>query len=80
MGGFYAAYKAGKLELKHGALVGVGSIVLGLAMQYGGEESKLPEWFVAVSTAAAIPAGALGGFFAEMFAGFGRQRSDVPGR
>jgi len=67
IGGFYAAYKAGTLEMKHGALVGIGSIILGLAFQAGSEESALPEWFVALSAAAAIPAGALGGFFAEMF-------------
>lgn len=68
IGGFYAAYKAGGLEMKHGALVGIGSIILGLLLQAGGaEEAALPEWFMALSFAAAIPAGALGGFFAEMF-------------
>jgi hypothetical protein len=67
VGGFYAAYKAGKLEMKHGALVGIGSIILGLVMQASSEESRLPEWFTALSAAAAIPAGALGGLFAEMF-------------
>ncbi len=67
IGGFYAAYKAGALEMKHGALVGIGSIILGLALQSGSEESALPEWFMALSAAAAIPAGALGGFCAEMF-------------
>jgi hypothetical protein len=67
IGGFYAAYKAGALEMKHGALVGIGSIILGLILQSGGTETSLPEWFMALSFAAAIPAGALGGFFAEMF-------------
>jgi len=67
IGGFYAAYKAGSLEMKHGALVGIGSILLGLALQgVGSDENTLPEWFMALSFAAAIPAGALGGFFAEM--------------
>ena len=77
IGGFYAAYKAGTLEMKHGALVGIGSIILGLILQSGSQESALPEWFMALSAAAAIPAGALGGFFAEMFksaAGGGRAR------
>jgi len=69
IGGFYAAYKAGTLEMKHGALVGIGSIILGLLLQPGAEESMFPEWFFALSAAAAIPAGALGGFFAEMFKG-----------
>jgi hypothetical protein len=67
IGGLYAAYKAGKLEMKHGALVGIGSILLGLLLQTGtSDENAYPEWFMALSFAAAIPAGALGGFFAEM--------------
>lgn len=66
IGGFYAAYRAKTLEMKHGALVGIGSIILGLVFQAMGTESNLPEWFLALSLVAAIPAGALGGFFAEM--------------
>ena len=67
IGGFFAAYKAGTLEMKHGALVGMGSIILGLVLQAGGQqETAMPEWFMALSFAAAIPAGAIGGFFAEM--------------
>ena len=68
IGGFFAAYKAGTLEMKHGALVGMGSIVLGLVLQVllGSDDSAIPEWFMALSFAAAIPAGAIGGFFAEM--------------
>jgi putative membrane protein (TIGR04086 family) len=69
IGGFYAAYKAGTLEMKHGALVGVASIVVGLLMQSGASDNQFPEWFMALSFASAIPAGALGGFFAEMFRG-----------
>ena len=82
IGGFYAAYKAGTLEMKHGALVGIGSIILGLILQVGTEESSLPEWFMALSAAAAIPAGALGGFLAEMFknATRGRPSAHAPGR
>lgn len=78
IGGFYAAYKAGRLQMKHGALVGIGSIILGFVLQSGNTESNLPEWFMALSFAAAIPAGALGGFFAEMLAGMGG--GSVPGR
>lgn len=66
IGGFYAAYKAGKLEMKHGALVGIGSILLGLLLSSGQDAMAYPEWFMALSFAAAIPAGALGGFFAEI--------------
>jgi len=78
IGGFYAAYKAGRLHMKHGALVGIGSIILGFVLHSGSSASNLPEWFTALSFAAAIPAGALGGFFAEMFAGVGR--GSAPGR
>jgi putative membrane protein (TIGR04086 family) len=67
IGGFYAAYKAATLEMKHGALVGIGSIVLALVFQAMGSEREMPDWFMALSLIAAIPAGALGGFFAEMF-------------
>lgn len=67
IGGFYAAYKAGTLEMKHGALVGVGSILLGLVLHSGGAEREMPDWFIALSLVAAIPAGALGGFLAEVF-------------
>jgi len=67
IGGFYAGYKAGTLEMKHGALVGIGSIILGLILGAGGSENEMPEWFMALSFAAAIPAGAMGGFLAEMF-------------
>lgn len=74
IGGFYAAYKAGSLEMKHGALVGVCSIMLGLVMPASSPEHQVPEWFMALSFAAAIPAGALGGFFAEMFAGMTRRK------
>jgi|SRR5687767_7643012 putative membrane protein (TIGR04086 family) len=66
IGGFYAAYKAGTLEMKHGALVGIGSIILALVFQAMGSERELPEWFMALSLVAAIPAGALGGFFSEI--------------
>jgi len=72
IGGFYAARKAGHLQMKHGALVGIGSIILGFLLQSGSAETNLPEWFMALSFAAAIPAGALGGFFAEMAAGVGK--------
>ena len=70
IGGLYAAFKAGKLHMKHGALVGIGSIILGLLFQVGSADSSIPEWFLALSCAAAIPAGALGGFFAEMLQNF----------
>jgi putative membrane protein (TIGR04086 family) len=82
IGGFYAGYKAGRLEMKHGGLVGIGSILVGLLMELVAAESELPEWFIGLSLTAAIPAGVLGGFLAEMFksaTGGGRAASS-PGR
>src|SRR5258708_38456052 len=67
IGGFFAAYKAGKLEMKHGALVGIGSILLGFLLQSVAQsDTTLPEWFIALSFAPAITPRAVGGFFAEM--------------
>ena len=73
LGGFVAAVKAGKLEIKHGALVGFCSLILSFIEQSLQEESlPLPEWFRFLSIAAIIPAGAFGGFLAEAFKGRGR--------
>lgn len=82
IGGFYAGYKAGRLEMKHGGLVGIGSIIFGLLMELGVADSELPEWFIGLSLTAAIPAGVLGGFLAEMFksATGGGRSSSSPGR
>jgi putative membrane protein (TIGR04086 family) len=72
LGGFVAGYKAGKLEMKHGALVGVGSLVVSFIEQVLAEEpTELPEWFRLLSVLAIIPAGALGGYVAETFKGLG---------
>ncbi|HXV83867.1 MAG TPA: TIGR04086 family membrane protein [Candidatus Binatia bacterium] len=70
LGGFVAARQAGKLEIKHGALVGFASLILSFVEQSLQEESvPLPEWFRFLSIAAIIPAGALGGYLAEAFKG-----------
>ena len=72
VGGFYAAYKAGSLEMKHGALVGFGSIIFGLCCPIRHRTScPLPEWY-SVPGSGDIPAGALGGFLAEALKGCGR--------
>ena len=80
LGGFVAALKAGKLGIKHGALVGLCSLILSFIEQSLQEESaSLPEWFRFLSIAAIIPAGALGGFVAEAFKGFGRSQRQSGG-
>ncbi len=82
IGGFYAGYKAGRLEMKHGGLVAIGSIIVSLLMQVVTPETEMPDWFIGLSLTAAIPAGVLGGFLAEVFksvTGGGRAASS-PGR
>ncbi|HEY7316960.1 MAG TPA: TIGR04086 family membrane protein [Candidatus Binatia bacterium] len=72
LGGFVAARKAGKLEVKHGTLVGICSLALSFLEQSLQEESlPLPEWFRFLSILAIVPAGALGGFLAESSKGLG---------
>jgi putative membrane protein (TIGR04086 family) len=72
LGGFVAANKAGKLEIKHGALVGFCSLILSFIQQSLQEDSlALPEWFRFLSVLAIIPAGALGGFVAGALKGSG---------
>lgn len=73
LGGFIAARKAGTLEMKHGAFVGLGSLIVSLIQQAVQDQSMpLPEWFNFVSIVAVIPAGALGGFAAGLLKGGGR--------
>ena len=68
IGGFYAGRRAGLLEMKHGACVGLGSILTGLLLQsLGSGAMSFQEWQWAIAYAAAIPAGALGGSIAEFF-------------
>jgi putative membrane protein (TIGR04086 family) len=72
LGGFIAGRKAGRFEIKHGAFVGLGSLIVSfieLTMQE--EPPSIPEWFRIISVLAVIPAGALGGYVAELFRGHG---------
>ena len=85
IGGFCAARKAGALEMKHGALVGVGSILTGVILQSAGENGPaLNEWQLLIAYAAAVPAGALGGSVAEWARGFSTMKppggGNWPGR
>lgn len=76
LGGFMAGRRAGVLEIKHGAFVGVGSLIVSFIEEAMREESvPLPEWFRLLSILAIIPAGALGGYVAEIFKGVKGVRS-----
>jgi putative membrane protein (TIGR04086 family) len=81
LGGFVAGYKAGKLEMKHGGFVGVGSLAVSFIEQALQEEAtQLPEWFRLLSLLAIIPAGALGGYVAQGFKGLGVSNRRITGR
>lgn len=68
LGGFVAARKAGMLEIKHGAFVGVGSLIVSAFLEASNEAMvSVPEWFTFISVLSIIPAGALGGYVAAMF-------------
>src|SRR5512145_2839617 len=68
LGGFVAARRAGTLEIKHGAFVGLGSLIVSFVQHAMQEQSiELPEWFTFASIVAMIPAGALGGYVAGLF-------------
>jgi putative membrane protein (TIGR04086 family) len=70
LGGFIAGYKAGSFEIKHGAFVGLGSLIVSFIELLMHEDVPvIPEWFRMLSVLAVIPAGALGGYVAELFKG-----------
>lgn len=70
LGGFVAAMKAGKFQIKHGAFVGLGSLIVSFIEEVMRQDgSPMPEWFRALSVLSIIPAGALGGYLAEIFRG-----------
>jgi putative membrane protein (TIGR04086 family) len=72
LGGFVAARRAGKLEIKHGAFVGLGSLIVSAILEAMVDEPvSVPEWFRFLSVLSIIPAGALGGFVAELFKSVG---------
>jgi len=72
LGGFVAARRAGKLEIKHGAFVGLGSLIVSAILEAMTDEPvSVPEWFRFLSVLSIIPAGALGGFVSEMLKGVG---------
>ncbi len=66
LGGYVAGRLAKAEEVKHGALVGAVSLILGV-LQTGmaGEGSLVPYWYELLGYVLAIPAGALGGSFAQ---------------
>ena len=70
LGGLAAGLKAGSFEIKHGAFVGLGSLIVSFVeFSLQEEVTPVPEWFRFISVMAVIPAGALGGYFAEVVRG-----------
>lgn len=66
LGGYVAARLARAHEVKHGALVGVVSLILGaLQASMAAQPISLPYWYELLAYIVAVPAGALGGYFAR---------------
>ena len=76
LGGYLAARLAKADEVKHGALVGAVSLIVGvLQTAMTGEASPVPYFYQLLGYVLAIPAGALGGSFAQ-----GPGRVSIPGK
>ena len=74
LGGYLAGWLARAEEIKHGALVGAVSLIIGfLQSGMAGEASPVPYWHELLGYLLAIPAGALGGSLAQ-----GRARPSIP--
>jgi putative membrane protein (TIGR04086 family) len=66
LGGYVAGRIAKNLEIKHGALVGLGSLILvTLEQVISGKSTSYPLWFEILGYLMAVPAGALGGYVAQ---------------
>jgi putative membrane protein (TIGR04086 family) len=66
LGGYVAGRQAKAMETKHGAFVGVGSLVVSALEQSIAEiETPPPQWYMVLAVFAAVPAGALGGYVSE---------------
>lgn len=66
LGGYVAGRLAQAHEVKHGALVGLVSLILGvLQASVTGQPIPLPYWYELLAYIIAVPAGALGGYFAR---------------
>ena len=66
LGGYVAGRLAQAHEVKHGALVGLVSLILGvLQTSVTGQPIPLPYWYELLAYIIAVPAGALGGYFAR---------------
>ena len=66
LGGYVAGRLARAHEVKHGALVGLVSLILGvLQTSVTGQPIPLPYWYELLAYIIAVPAGALGGYFSR---------------
>ncbi len=75
LGGYVAGRLAKAEEVKHGALVGAVSLIVGIVQTgMAGEASPVPYWHELLGYVLAIPAGAMGGSFAQ-----GRAKPSLPG-
>jgi len=74
LGGYLAGRLAKTEEVKHGALVGAVSLIIGVVQTgMAGEASPVPYFYQLLGYILAIPAGALGGSFAQ-----GQSKPSIP--
>jgi ABC-type branched-subunit amino acid transport system permease subunit len=66
LGGYVAGRIAKDIEIKHGALVGLGSLVLvTLEGMMSGQSTSYPVWFEVLGYLIAVPVGMVGGYVAQ---------------
>jgi putative membrane protein (TIGR04086 family) len=66
LGGYIGGRMARSEKIKHGALVGLASLIAGMLITaMFGEGNPVPDWYQALIYILPIPVGALGGYFAE---------------
>lgn len=66
LGGYVAGRLAEDIEVKHGTLVGLASLVLvTLQQSLFGESTPFPQWYEVVGYLVTVPAAALGGYLAQ---------------
>lgn len=65
LGGYVAGRSAAELEVKHGAMVGVVAVAVGLVAKLIPGQAALPFSYEVLAVVIAVPAGAAGGYAAQ---------------
>ena len=73
LGGFVAGWRVGSFEIKHGAFVGLGSLIVSFLELVMRQPPTIPEWFRILSVLAIIPAGRWAAMSQSFFGGLAGQ-------